>query len=72
MALNKFCQLGEICVCKCSVYPPGFKGCSSEKHTVLPALHMSALFQELPNAVSRFLLLFYINIYFMPFKYIYV
>lgn len=70
MALNKFCQLGEMCFCKCSVYPPALKGCSSEKQAVLPALHMSALVRELANAVRRFLLLFF-YIYFMLFKYIY-
>lgn len=70
VALNKFCQLGEIRFCKCSIYPPGFKGCSSEKQTVLPALHMSALFKELPNAVRRFHLLFYM--YFKLYIYIYI
>lgn len=42
------------------------------RNIVLPALHMPALFKELPNAVSRFSLLFYIYIYFMLFKYIYI
>lgn len=71
MALNKFCQLGEIRFCKCSDYPPGLKGCSSEKQAVLPALHMSALFKELPNAVRRFLLLFF-YIFLMLYIYIYI
>lgn len=71
--LNKFCQLGEMCFCKCSIYPPGFKGCSFEKQTVLPALHMSAPFKELPNAIRSFPLLFYIYIYFMLLNiYIYI